>query len=315
MLEKSATFILDADTAPGDEKRVHLPHPEILSALEPGHRLILDDGKLRLIVEAHLARGGDHQGARRRPPLLAQGRQPAPPPSPVSAAAEKDRADAEVAAEVGVDWIALSFVQRPEDLAELRKIVQGRALGDGQDREAAGRGAAGGNHRDASDAIMVARGDLGVEMPIEKVPGHQKRMIRMARAKGKPVVVATADAGKHDHRPGARPAPRSRTSRTAVFEGADAVMLSAESAAGQYPIEAVSMMNRIAEEVEGESVYRSILEAQRTEPEATGADAIAKAAHEIAEALRSPRRSAPGPSPAPPRSASPASGPMRRSLR
>ena len=137
---------------------------------------------------------------------------------------------------------------------------------------------------DASDAIMVARGDLGVEMPLEKVPGTQKRLTRMARLKGKPVVVATQMLESMITSPVPTRAEVSDVA-TAVFEGADAVMLSAESAAGQYPVEAVTMMNSIAEEVENDAVYRSILESQRNEPEATGADAIAKASHEIAETL------------------------------
>jgi pyruvate kinase len=283
ILEKDARFVLDSDPAPGTVKRVHLPHPEILSALEPGHTLILDDGKIRLVVEkaspkqavTRVAVGGrlsSRKGVSLPDTTI-----------PVSAMTEKDRSDAEAAAEAGVDWIALSFVQRPEDMAELRKIVQGRALALAkiEKPQAVLRLQ---EIIEASDAIMVARGDLGVEMPIEKVPGTQKRITRMARRMGKPVVVATQMLESMITAPVPTRAEVSDVA-TAVFEGADAVMLSAESAAGQYPIEAVTMMNRIAEEVENEQIYRSILEAQRAEPEATGADAIAKAAHEIADAL------------------------------
>lgn len=283
ILEKDARFVLDSDPAPGTVKRVHLPHPEILSALEPGHTLILDDGKIRLVVEKASAKqavtrvtvGGrlsSRKGVSLPDTII-----------PVSAMTEKDRSDAEAAAEAGVDWIALSFVQRPEDMAELRKIVQGRALALAkiEKPQAVLRLQ---EIIEASDAIMVARGDLGVEMPIEKVPGTQKRITRMARRMGKPVVVATQMLESMITAPVPTRAEVSDVA-TAVFEGADAVMLSAESAAGQYPIEAVTMMNRIAEEVENEQIYRSILEAQRAEPEATGADAIAKAAHEIADAL------------------------------
>ena len=283
MLEKDARFILDSNPASGDTKRVHLPHPEILNALEPGHHLILDDGKLRLVVEkaspteavTKVLIGGrlsSRKGVSLPDTTIA-----------VSAMTEKDRADAEVAAEVGVDWIALSFVQRPEDMAELRKIVRGRALALAkiEKPQAVVRME---EIIDASDAIMVARGDLGVEMPLEKVPGTQKRLTRMARLKGKPVVVATQMLESMITSPVPTRAEVSDVA-TAVFEGADAVMLSAESAAGQYPVEAVTMMNSIAEEVENDAVYRSILESQRNEPEATGADAIAKASHEIAETL------------------------------
>jgi pyruvate kinase len=283
-LENGARFTLDSDPAPGTVKRVHLPHPEILTALEPGHTLILDDGKLRLVVEkasetqavTRVVVGGrlsSRKGVSLPDTTIA-----------VSAMTDKDRSDAEAAAEAGVDWIALSFVQRPEDMADLRKIVRGRALALAkiEKPQALLRLQ---EIIDASDAIMVARGDLGVEMPLEKVPGTQKRITRMCRRMGKPVVVATQMLESMITSPVPTRAEVSDVA-TAVFEGADAVMLSAESAAGQFPIEAVTMMNRIAEEVESESVYRSILEAQRAEPEATGADAIAKAAHEIADTLK-----------------------------
>lgn len=283
MLEKGAKFTLDSDPTPGTLKRVHLPHPEILTALEPGHNLILDDGKIRLVVE----KAAPTQAVTR---VTIAGRLSSrkgvslPDTTiPVSAMTDKDRSDAEAAAAAGVDWIALSFVQRPEDMADLRKIVQGRALALAkiEKPQALLRLE---EIIEASDAIMVARGDLGVEMPLEKVPGTQKRIVRMARRKGKPVVVATQMLESMITAPVPTRAEVSDVA-TAVFEGADAVMLSAESAAGQYPIEAVTMMNRIAEEVESESVYRTILESQRAEPEATGADAIAKAAHEIADTL------------------------------
>lgn len=283
MLVNDARFTLDSDPEPGTVKRVHLPHPEILAALEPGHTLILDDGKIRLVVEkatttqavTRVTVGGrlsSRKGVSLPDTTIA-----------VSAMTEKDRSDAEAAAEAGVDWIALSFVQRPEDMADLRKIVRGRALALAkiEKPQALLRLE---EIIDASDAIMVARGDLGVEMPLEKVPGTQKRIIRMARSKGKPVVVATQMLESMITAPVPTRAEVSDVA-TAVFEGADAVMLSAESAAGQFPIEAVTMMNRIAEEVESESVYRTIFDAQRAEPEATGADAIAKAAHEIAATL------------------------------
>lgn len=283
MLENGQEFVLDSDPAPGDATRVHLPHPEILGAIEAGHTLILDDGKLRLKVEAT-------DGTRAVTRVVVGGRLSSrkgvslPDTTiPVSAMTDKDRGDAEKAAETGVDWVALSFVQRPEDMADLRKIVRGKALclAKIEKPQALQRLE---EIIEASDAIMVARGDLGVEMPLEKVPGTQKRITRLARRMGKPVVVATQMLESMITAPVPTRAEVSDVA-TAVFEGADAVMLSAESAAGQYPVEAVTMMNRIAEEVESEAVYRSIVASQRAEPEATGADAIAKAAHEIAVAL------------------------------
>ncbi len=283
MLEKGAKFTLDSDPTPGTLKRVHLPHPEILTALEPGHSLILDDGKIRLVVEKATPTQAVTRVTIAGRLSSRKGVSLPDTTIPVSAMTDKDRSDAEAAAAAGVDWIALSFVQRPEDMADLRKIVQGRALALAkiEKPQALLRLE---EIIEASDAIMVARGDLGVEMPLEKVPGTQKRIVRMARRKGKPVVVATQMLESMITAPVPTRAEVSDVA-TAVFEGADAVMLSAESAAGQYPIEAVTMMNRIAEEVESESVYRTILESQRAEPEATGADAIAKAAHEIADTL------------------------------
>jgi pyruvate kinase len=278
-----ANFVFDRDPAPGDATRVYLPHPEIFSAVKPGHSLLIDDGKVRLIVtEAEAKRmvtrvevGGqlsDRKGVSLPETTI-----------PFSALAEKDRSDLEAALAAGTDWVALSFIQRPEDIAEAKKITRGRAavMAKIEKPQAV--------HRlpeimELADALMVARGDLGVEMPLEKVPGVQKQMTRLGRATGKPVVVATQMLESMITSPVPTRAEVSDVA-TAIFEGADAVMLSAESAAGKYPVEAVATMNRIAEEVEGEEVYRSIIDAQRARPEATGADAIADAAREIADTL------------------------------
>jgi pyruvate kinase len=202
---------------------------------------------------------------------------------PMSAMTEKDRGDLEAALAAGVDWIAVSFVQRPEDIAEVKKIARGRAgvLAKIEKPQAIARLD---EIMEISDALMVARGDLGVEMPVEKVPGMQKRITRMARRLGKPVVVATQMLESMIGSPVPTRAEVSDIA-TAVYEGADAVMLSAESAAGKYPIEAVATMNRIAVETEGDSNYRNIINSQRSEPEPTGADAIAEAARNVAETL------------------------------
>ena len=203
---------------------------------------------------------------------------------PVGALTEKDRADLDAVLATGVDWVALSFIQRPEDLAEARKIARGRALlmSKIEKPQAVARLA---EIIELSDALMVARGDLGVEMPLEAVPGIQKQITRAARKAGKPVVVATQMLESMISAPVPTRAEVSDVS-IAVFEGADAVMLSAESAAGAYPAEAVSTMNRIAEKVERDPLYADIINAQRSEPEATGADAISLAAREIAETLK-----------------------------
>jgi pyruvate kinase len=278
-----ASFVLDSDPSPGDATRAYLPHPEIFNAVEPGHTLLIDDGKVRLTVtEADAKRmvtrvevGGrlsDRKGVSLPETTI-----------PFSALAEKDRSDLEAALDAGTDWVALSFIQRPEDIAEAKKITRGRAavMAKIEKPQAVNRLS---EIMDLADALMVARGDLGVEMPLEKVPGVQKQMTRLGRVTGKPVVVATQMLESMINAPVPTRAEVSDVA-TAIFEGADAVMLSAESAAGKYPVEAVATMNRIAEEVEGEEVYRSIIDAQRARPEATGADAIADAAREIADTL------------------------------
>ncbi len=283
MLEKGDTFTLDASATAGDAKRVHLPHPEILSSLEPGHSVLIDDGKLRLRVKevkkgkavTEVMVGGrisNRKGVSLPDTTI-----------PVAAMTEKDRSDLEAAIDAGVDWIALSFVQRPEDIAEVKKVARGRALvmAKLEKPQALARLD---EIMEVSDAVMVARGDLGVEMPLEKVPGLQKRIVRTARRKGKPVVVATQMLESMITAPVPTRAEVSDVA-TAVYEGADAVMLSAESASGSYPIEAVSTMNRIAEEVEHDQIYWSIITAQRNEPEATGSDAIAAGAHQMADTL------------------------------
>jgi pyruvate kinase len=282
-LMKGETFTLDADPAPGDAHRVQLPHPEIFASIEPGHTLLLDDGKVRLtateVADSRIltrvevgGRLSDRKGVSLPDTVI-----------PFSALADKDRSDLEAALDAGIDWVGLSFIQRPEDIAEAKKITRGRAavMAKIEKPQAVARLD---EIMDVTDALMVARGDLGVEMPLEKVPGVQKQMTRTARRAGKPVVVATQMLESMI----ASPVPtRAEVSdvATAIFEGADAVMLSAESASGQYPVEAVATMNRIAEEVESDAIYRTIIDAQRTDPEPTGADAIAAAARQIAETL------------------------------
>jgi pyruvate kinase len=278
------TFTLDDSQEPGNSTRVFLPHPEILSSVEPGHRLLIDDGKLELkavktnghSIECVVVAGtsiSDKKGVSLPDTEL-----------PVGALTEKDRADLDAVLAAGVDWVALSFIQRPEDLAEARKIARGRALimSKIEKPQAVARLA---EIMDLSDALMVARGDLGVEMPLEAVPGIQKQITRAARRAGKPVVVATQMLESMITAPVPTRAEVSDVA-TAVFEGADAIMLSAESAAGAYPVEAVSTMSRIAEQVERDPTYPDIINAQRSAPEATGADAISLAAREIAETLK-----------------------------
>jgi pyruvate kinase len=277
-------FTLDDDERPGDQKRVHLPHPEILRSVEPGDRLLIDDGRLQLRCVSNDGRRmactvvsgskiSDRKGVSLPDTDL-----------PVGALTDKDRRDLEAVCETGVDWLALSFVQRPDDLAEARKLARGRAaiLAKIEKPQAVARLP---EIIELSDALMVARGDLGVEMPLEAVPGIQKQITRACRRAGKPVVVATQMLESMISAPVPTRAEVSDVS-IAVFEGADAIMLSAESAAGQYPVEAVAMMNSIAVQVERDPLYYGIINAQRSEPEATGPDAISLAARQIAETLK-----------------------------
>ncbi len=284
MLARGQKFRLDLDPAIGGPDRAPLPHPEIFQALQPGQSLLLDDGKIRLLVvevgegyvQTEVMVGGrlsNRKGVNLPDSLL-----------PVRALTEKDLRDLELALELGVDWVALSFVQRPEDVAEARKMARGRAaiMAKIEKPQALDKI---GEIIDMADGIMVARGDLGVELPIEQVPGWQKRLTRAARRAGKPVVVATQMLESMITSPVPTRAEVSDVA-TAVFEGADAIMLSAESAAGQYPLEAVRMMNSVAVTVETDPTYPAIIYAQTTEPEATGADAISAAAHTVADTLK-----------------------------
>ncbi|MGQ0486204.1 MAG: pyruvate kinase [Hyphomicrobiales bacterium] len=282
-IEPGSGFIFDLDAAPGDATRVHLPHPEIFAAAKPGDNLLLNDGRLRVeIVKASPSRletrvifGGtlsDRKGVNLPDTVI-----------PIAALTAKDRADLEAAAAVGVDWIALSFVQRPDDVAEARQLVRGRAGVMAKiEKPSAINSLAG--ILEIADGIMVARGDLGVELPLETVPGRQKQMTRAARRAGKPVVVATQMLESMITEPVPTRAEVSDVA-TAVYEGADAIMLSAESATGKWPDKAVATMDRIAQTVERDSLYHGILTAQRNEPQPTSADAISEAARSISERL------------------------------
>src|SRR6267154_1840596 len=273
-------FRLDLDTKPGDTSRAPLPHPEVFEALHPGTELLLDDGKVRLRVidcgadfadTECLVVGtlSDHKGVNVPGAVL-----------PISAMTEKDRADLSFALAQGADWVALSFVQRPEDVAEGRKLI-GNAAGRMVKLEKPAAIRRLDEIIDLADALMVARGDLGVEMPPEDVPSVQKQVIHACRLAGKPVIVATQMLESMITAPTPTRAEASDVA-TAVYEGADAVMLSAETAVGQYPIEAVAMMDRIACRVQEDPLYYSILEGTRIEHEHTSPDAISAAARQVA---------------------------------
>ncbi|NCT83509.1 MAG: pyruvate kinase [Comamonadaceae bacterium] len=261
-LAEGQAFRLDLDPAPGDAQRAGLPHPEIFAALVPGAELLLDDGRLRLVVErcgadfaeTRVAVGGklsERKGVNVPGVVL-----------PITALTAKDRRDLALALELGADWIALSFVQRPEDVAEARALIGGRAaIVSKLEKPSAVERLD--EIVELSDAIMVARGDLGVELPAERVPGIQKRIVRACRRLGRPVIVATQMLESMVEAPVPTRAEASDVA-TAIYDGADAVMLSAESASGKHPVEAVDMMNRIIQEVEADPLYRQLIDASHS---------------------------------------------------
>jgi pyruvate kinase len=283
-LAEGATFRFDTKEEAGSAARVFLPHPQIFDAVEVGHTLLLDDGKVRMTVtdkkplsiDAAVVVGGtlaSRKGISLPDTVL-----------PIGPLTEKDKADLDFALRLGVDWVALSFVQRGEDVKLGRQLVgQAAALMSKIEKPAAIADLT--SIIDNSDGLMVARGDLGVEMPVERVPGLQKQIVGKSRAAGKPVVVATQMLESMISSPVPTRAEVSDVA-TAVFDGADAVMLSAESAVGKYPIEAIRMMDRIAIQAENDPSYPAILHATRTEPLPTAADAIAAAAHTVADTLQ-----------------------------
>jgi|TARA_Y100000815_G_scaffold95113_1_gene83991 pyruvate kinase len=274
-------FRFDLDPAEGNARRVCLPHKEIFQALRPGATLLVNDGKIRLKVEEC---GADFAECTVMVGGTISNRKGVNVPDvvlPLAALSPKDRKDLEFVCELGVDWIALSFVQRPEDVLEARTLVRGRAaILSKIEKPAAVTAFA--EILEVSDGIMVARGDLGVELPVQNVPPIQKRLVRACRAAAKPVIVATQMLESMIESPVPTRAEVSDVA-TAIYEGADAVMLSAESAAGAYPIEAVTTMNNVAEEVEHDPTYREVIEASRGASRPGVAGGIVAAAREIAE--------------------------------
>jgi len=279
-LHKGMRLTLDSNPEPGNTQRVYLPHPEIMEVLVEGADILLDDGKVHLhvvkkgadFVETEVVAGkklSDRKGVNLPNVLLK-----------VSVLTDKDRKDLEAAIKMGVDWIALSFVQRPDDVAEARRLINGRAkIITKLEKPSALDHLA--QIVDMSDAIMVARGDLGVEIPSEKVPAAQKRIIRACRQAGKPVIVATQMLESMISSPRPTRAEASDVA-TAIYDAADAVMLSAETASGDYPLEAVSIMDRIAADVERDDLYRKIMDAEHPDPDKNSSDAITAAASEVA---------------------------------
>ena len=283
-LEPGQPFRLDLDErSPGSAERVLLPHPEIFAALQPGSELLLDDGRVRLQVErcgadfaeTRVVAGGplsDRKGVNVPGVVL-----------PLSSLTDKDRRDLDFGLKLGVDWVALSFVQRPEDIVEVRELVEGQAGIVAKLEKPAAIAAL-----DAivaeTDAVMVARGDLGVEMPAEQVPAIQKRIVDACRRAGKPVIVATQMLESMVTAPVPTRAEASDVA-TAIYEGADAVMLSAESASGRHPVEAVRIMSRIIGHTEADAHYRAAIGASRSDPPSNASDAIGFAMRHVTSLL------------------------------
>lgn len=282
-LTKGHVMRFDLDKTPGDATRVCLPHPDVIEALEVGAHLLIDDGKVKMrvikkgkdFVEAECVAGkkiSDRKGVN-LPDVILQ-------TSPLT---PKDLKDLEAAVGMGVDWIALSFVQRPEDVAEARKVLNKRAqLIVKLEKPSALQYLQ--ELVDMSDAVMLARGDLGVEIPAEEVPSVQKRVVRVARDAGKPVIIATQMLESMVTSPTPTRAEASDVA-TAIYDGADAIMLSAETAAGDYPVEAAEMMRKIARFVEQDPLYRKIMDAEHPDPEETSSDAITASACRIAASI------------------------------
>ena len=281
VLNDGDQFSFDLNDEPGNSQRVCLPHKEIFESLQIGSILLIDDGKIRLKVtdiqkdfaKTDVLVGGiisDNKGVNVPDVVL-----------PVAALSEKDREDLEFVCQLGVDWVALSFVQRANDIEEARGLVKGRAAILSKIEKPTAVEVFD-SILEASDGIMVARGDLGVELPVESLPPIQKRLVRACREKGKPVIVATQMMESMINSPVPTRAEVSDVAQ-AIYEGADAVMLSAESAAGSYPLDAVKTMNNVAVEVEKDPIHRKVLEAARTPARRGVSDAITVAAREIAE--------------------------------
>jgi pyruvate kinase len=282
-LKRGQKLRFDMDEAPGTAKRVPLPHPEIFKAARPDGILLIDDGRVRLRIVAHDETTIDTEVEVAGPISDRKGVNLPNLAIPLSPMTAKDHRDLTYGLSLGVDWVALSFVQHAMDIAELKKLVAGRAAVMAKLEKPLAI-----DHLDEiieqSDGIMVARGDLGVEMPPEAVPPLQKRILAACRVAGKPAIVATQMLDSMVHSPTPTRAEASDVA-TAVYDATDAVMLSAESASGDYPVEAVTIMDRICKSVEADPLYRKLMDASRHEPEATTADAISAAARQCAHTL------------------------------
>lgn len=283
LIKHGARFTLDRKKEPGNEKRVQLPHPELFGLLQKGQRLLINDGKIRLLVKEA---GEEEIVCTAEVGGVISDRKGVNVPDaeiPIPALTEKDRRDLAFAISQGADWIGLSFVQRPDDLAEARRLMGGRgALCAKIEKPMAVRRLS--EILELADGIMVARGDLGVELNPEEVPPLQKKIVNDTRTAGKPVIVATQMLESMIESPAPTRAEVSDVAN-AVYDGADAVMLSAETAAGDWPEESVRIMDRIAHQVERDEAYLPRVRFLDTPPDETTADALAHSCMTIADTV------------------------------
>jgi pyruvate kinase len=283
-LTKGHRIRLDLDTTEGNEERVNLPHPEIIAAMEKDSIILMDDGKVRMRIAE---KGKDYMIGEVLAGTRISNNKGVNVPGvmlPIAALTAKDRKDLTAALDMKVDWIAQSFVQKPEDVAEAKKLIAGRAALMAKIEKPTAL-----KHfdqiLDIIDGVMLARGDLGVEIPAEDVPSVQKKILRKVRHSGKPIIVATQMLESMIESPSPTRAEASDVA-TAVYDGADAVMLSAETAAGKYPLEAVSIMDRTCAKKESDDYYRSVIDADIMEIGQDAGDAITAAAFQVAHDIR-----------------------------
>jgi len=275
------SFRFDLNDALGDTTRVQLPHPEVIEVMDVGSEILLDDGKVRVEVTGKDKDGLDTKVMAGSYLSNNKGFNIPGVKLPIKALTDKDRIDLEAAIEMGADWIAQSFVQSAEDVIEAQNLINGRAALMAKIEKPSAVDDID-EIIEVVDAIMLARGDLGVEIPPEQVPSVQKKVVRKTRHAGKPIIVATQMLESMIDN--ARPTRAEASDvATAVYDGADAVMLSAETAVGDYPIEAVSIMNRICESTESDRNYRRIMDADHPETQSDASDAITVAATHVAE--------------------------------
>ena len=282
-LKNGKKFIFDLDPAPGNKRRGFLPHKDVYRKIKKGNKILVDDGKLTLVVTK---KNSTYIETKVKFSGFISSNKGFNIPNVISNTGRltiKDKEDLKLALKLGVDWIALSFVETAKDVLNFKKIIKGKAsVLTKLEKPIALKNLS--KIIEVSDAIMIARGDLGIETPLENLPSQQKRIINACRQAGKPVVVATQMLDSMVNYPTPTRAEASDVA-TAIYDGTDAVMLSAETAIGSYPNESVLMMNKIIEKVEGDPLYLNINEANHVKAKSTAEDAITESAKYVARIM------------------------------